>query len=218
MFGKSKKNKNNLPNGPKPLQLAIVGDLHPEARIINHECCQDMIRELGEKLKYKFYDAGYRVFVTNGTKGVAQIAFWAVVYMRQHLHAREAMNVVMLPYQNMDADWDSEEPQGKNDFKRMMKYADEVHVMYKIKDESQEDDAIRLTCKKMVDESMGVLAITEDNYWHDKDHNSVVAKTMQYAMKTGTKDLYRGSTYVDVQGNLHIESVGFIKRDYIDSF
>lgn len=67
---------------------------------------------------------GYDTFVTDGSQGFAQVAFWAVdKAKRQGFKIR---NVLALPFHDQDLRWMEEGCFGKKDYALMLKRADEV--------------------------------------------------------------------------------------------
>lgn len=136
-----------------------------------------LIKQLVECVK-NLYTAGYTEFISGGTQGFDQIAFWAVDIVKRDPAYSGIKNKVYIPFKGQEGKWFKEGLFSQKEYSLMLSRADEVKVI----SEEQSIAALFQRNEAMVDASDGILCLYEDDSWKNAS-NGGTAKAMQYASR-----------------------------------
>lgn len=150
-------------------------------------------------------------FVTGGTQGIDQLAFWAVEHAKVQRPGLGIKNILVLPFPGFGRHWKATGTFSQAELAMAVRRADRV-VYAADKEPSDKRDAVRLLMARnnaMIELSGTMFAIYESEDWADPGTRSGTAAAIREAKKSGLEINRIG--YM-VSGNIMLLDMSGIER------
>lgn len=185
--------------------LSFTGHRPNKLAGYDREAYRPFVQELSEILYERYYNKGYRRFITGGAQGFDQLAFWALEKMRSAHALKDVANILYVPFQGQERRWKETGVFSQQEYKQMRsRAAQEFVVVPYASSRAEVVSALYARNRAMVDASDRVLALCNSKSWEQDSGGT--AGCMQYA-KNKLRPIDIATTEKDANGALHLSSL-----------
>ena len=148
----------------------------------NKSSYADFVLELANIIE-KFYENGYKRFISGGAQGFDQLAFRAVSLVKEK-HP-DIQNIMYVPFRGQERQWLPFGYFGKDEYQKMLLSADEVYYVVdkELTEYKSLVGALYARNHAMVTASDKVLALYPDDDW--QEHKGGTCECMRHAYSKG---------------------------------